>query len=68
MDRSGTHPSVGWDAIGLLMLSRPAVFKSSSSELAVLEVAASLVSRCAVQLGAVVRGMGEAPHRCVSYL
>ncbi|NWF30161.1 hypothetical protein HW130_28545 [Streptomyces sp. PKU-EA00015] len=55
IDRRGKHPSVDWDAIGQLMLARPWAFKSSSSELAVLEVAASLVTRCAVQLGQALR-------------
>ncbi|GGZ84149.1 hypothetical protein [Streptomyces rubiginosohelvolus] len=59
IDRAGSHPSVDWDTIGLLMISRPGALKCSRSEMAVLEVAASLVSRCAVQLGEVVRAVDE---------
>ncbi|MFI5748894.1 hypothetical protein ACIBBE_23865 [Streptomyces sp. NPDC051644] len=53
VDRSGMHPSVDWDAVGLLMLSRPGALKCSRSEMAVLEVAASLVTplRGAARLG-----------------
>jgi len=65
IDRSGTHPSVDWDAIGLLMLSRPSAFNGSSSELAVLEVAASLVTRCAVQLGQVIRAVDDTEFRLI---
>lgn len=54
IDRSGPHPSVGWDAIGLLLVDQPWVIQASRSEMAVLEVAASLVRRCGVQLGSVV--------------
>ncbi|MER6913985.1 hypothetical protein ABT354_20120 [Streptomyces sp. NPDC000594] len=65
IDRRGTHPSVDWDAIGLLMLSRPLAFGGSSSELAVLEVAASLVNRCGVQLGQVIRAVDDSEFRLV---
>ncbi|MEU2078584.1 hypothetical protein [Streptomyces sp. NPDC013489] len=65
IDRSGAHPSVDWDSIGLLMLSRPAVFRSSRSELAVLEVAASLVTRCGVQLGQVLQAVDEKEFRAI---
>ncbi|WP_412075613.1 hypothetical protein ACLF6K_06785 [Streptomyces xanthophaeus] len=37
------------------MFSRPSAFKSSISEQAVLEAAASLVTRCPVQLGRAIR-------------
>lgn len=46
IDWTGTRPSIDWDTIGLLMLSRPSAFKFSTSEMAVLETAAPLVSRC----------------------
>ncbi|MEU3220162.1 hypothetical protein [Streptomyces sp. NPDC006971] len=59
IDRAGSSPSIDWDTIGLLMLSRPSAFKSSTSEMAVLETAASLVSRCPVQLGEVIRAVDE---------
>ncbi|MYX48524.1 hypothetical protein [Streptomyces sp. SID8385] len=59
IDRSGPHPSVGWDAIGLLLVDQPWVIQASHSEMAVLEVAASLVRRCGVQLGSVVEAVDE---------
>ncbi|MFI7020150.1 hypothetical protein [Streptomyces sp. NPDC050164] len=65
IDRRGTHPSVDWDTIGLLMISRPGALKCSRSEMAMLEVAASLVSRCAVQLGEVVQAVDESELRLV---
>lgn len=65
IDRRGVHPSVDWDTIGLLMLDRPWVLKCSRSEMAMLEVAASLVSRCAVQLGAVVQAVDEDELRLI---
>ncbi|WP_310726208.1 hypothetical protein [Streptomyces sp. N2A] len=65
IDRSGRHPSVDWDVIGLLLLDSPHVFKSSSSELAVLKVAASLVSRCGVQLGTVVQVVDDRELRLI---
>jgi hypothetical protein len=65
IDRCGTHPSVDWDTIGLLMISRPGALKCSRSEMAVLEGAASLVSRCAVQLGEVVRVVDETELRLI---
>ncbi|WP_331721792.1 hypothetical protein OG596_38595 (plasmid) [Streptomyces sp. NBC_01102] len=65
IDRTGTHPSIDWDTIGLLMLSRPSAFKSSTSEMAVLETAASLVSRCPVQLGEVIRAVDESELRLI---
>ncbi|MEF3118919.1 hypothetical protein [Streptomyces chrestomyceticus] len=57
IDRSARHPSVDWDTLGHLLLARPGALKCSSSELAVLEVAASLVSCCPVQLGTVFRAV-----------
>ncbi|SEE59936.1 hypothetical protein SAMN04490357_7720 [Streptomyces misionensis] len=65
IDRSGTHPSVDWDSIGLLMLDRPWVLRSSHSEMAMLEVAASLVRRCAVQLGSVVQAVDDDEFRLI---
>ncbi|MEU7354462.1 hypothetical protein ABZ663_29470 [Streptomyces albidoflavus] len=59
IDRSGFHPSVGWDALGLLLVDQPWVIQASRSEMAVLEVAASLVRRCGVQLGSVVEAVDE---------
>ncbi|MGW3200064.1 hypothetical protein ACWDBD_36970 [Streptomyces sp. NPDC001118] len=65
IDRSGAHPSVDWDTIGLLMLDRPGALKASRSEMAMLEVAASLVRRCAVQLGTVVQAVDEHEFRLI---
>ncbi|SEB31393.1 hypothetical protein SAMN04490357_0156 [Streptomyces misionensis] len=65
IDRNGTHPSVSWDTIGLLLLSSPWALKSSRSEMAVLEVAASLVRRCGVQLGAVVQDVDDNEFRLI---
>ncbi|MCX4481818.1 hypothetical protein OOK44_36185 [Streptomyces cellulosae] len=65
IDRSGTHPSVDWDAIGLLMLSRPGALKCSRSEMVMLEVAASLVRRCAVQIGSVVQAVDNDEFRLI---
>ncbi|MEU7260664.1 hypothetical protein AB0B21_33380 [Streptomyces rimosus] len=48
IERSGRHPSVDWDTLGHLLLARPRALKCSSSELAVLEVTASLVFCCRV--------------------
>ncbi|MGW8730548.1 hypothetical protein ACWGNF_31480 [Streptomyces sp. NPDC055808] len=65
IDRSGSSPSIDWNTMGLLMLSRPSAFKSSTSEMAVLETAASLVSRCPVQLGEVIRAVDEKELRLI---
>ncbi|WP_018569499.1 hypothetical protein [Streptomyces sp. PsTaAH-124] len=65
VDRSGTHPSVSWNTIGQLLLSRPCALRCSHSELIMLEVAASLASRCAVQLGAVVQAVDEDEFRLI---
>lgn len=50
IDSSGTHPSVEWSSVGLLLITQPWALKCSASELAVLEFAASLVGRCGVNL------------------
>ncbi|MET7904620.1 hypothetical protein ABZS86_25410 [Streptomyces sp. NPDC005355] len=65
IDRGGAHPSVDWRALGHLMLTRPGALKSSTSEWVVLEVAASLVSSCAVQLGDVVQALPEDEVRLI---
>ena len=65
IDRGGAHPSVDWSALGQLMLSRPGVLRFSTSEWAVLEVAVSLVSSCAVQLGDVVQAVSEDDVRLI---
>ncbi|MET7543803.1 hypothetical protein [Streptomyces sp. NPDC005507] len=50
IDRTGAHPSVDWNAVGLILLTQPWVLQCSSSELAVLEFAASLVGKVGVNL------------------
>ncbi|MFE7156895.1 hypothetical protein [Streptomyces sp. NPDC057636] len=50
IDRTGAHPSVDWNAVGLMLLTQPWVLQCSSSELAVLEFAASLVGKVGVNL------------------
>ncbi|RSO09244.1 hypothetical protein DMH18_17515 [Streptomyces sp. WAC 06783] len=57
--RSGTRRSVNWDTVGLLLLPGAPVFRCSGSERAVLEVAASLVTRCGVQLGQVISAVDD---------
>ncbi|WP_411146625.1 hypothetical protein [Streptomyces sp. x-80] len=54
-----------WNTTRLLMRSRPGALKCSRSEMAVLEAAASLVSRCVVQLGAVVQAADEEELRLI---
>lgn len=63
--RSGTHRSVDWEALGRLMLTLGWSRRASRSEVAVLEVAASLVGGCAVQLRQVVEALDEAELRLV---
>ncbi|MER8003932.1 hypothetical protein [Streptomyces sp. NPDC095613] len=65
IDRSGSHPSVAWDSVGVLLLSKPGALNCSRSEMAMLEVAESLVSRRAVQLGAVVQVVDESELRLI---
>lgn len=65
IDRSGTHPSVDWDAVGLFMVDQPWVFRCSDSELAMLKFAASLVGRCGVQLQRVVQAVDETELRLI---
>ncbi|MER8001621.1 hypothetical protein [Streptomyces sp. NPDC095613] len=62
---SGSHPSVAWDSVGVLLLSKPGALQCSRSEMVMLEVATSLVSRRAVQLGAVVQAVDESELRLI---
>lgn len=55
---SGEGGTVDWDQVGRMLDAGQ--FKGSSTEMAVLGVAASLVDQRAVQLGRVVRTVGEA--------
>ncbi|THA51442.1 hypothetical protein [Streptomyces sp. A1136] len=63
--RSGAHRSVDWEALGRLMLTLGWSRRASRSEVAVLEVAASLVGGCAVRLRQVVEALDEAELRLV---
>ncbi|RNG27763.1 hypothetical protein [Streptomyces botrytidirepellens] len=65
IDRGGAHPSVDWDVLGHLMLTRPGVLKSSTSEWIVLQTAVSLAGSYAVQLGDVVQGVSEDEVRMI---
>ena len=58
IDRSDENPSLAWDAIGPMLLD--GTLKASSSEMAVLRFAASLVRECEIQLGAVLHCVDEA--------
>ncbi|MFF0740236.1 hypothetical protein ACFYVL_07525 [Streptomyces sp. NPDC004111] len=59
IDRGEDGPSLDWEAVGFLLLARPPALGGSRNELAVLECAASLVTRCAVHLGEVIRAVDE---------
>ena len=64
--RSGWHPSVDWDGVGLLLLAAGSpVHKASGGDRAVLEFAASLVGRYAVQLHGVVRALEDGDRQLV---
>ncbi|MBT2509416.1 hypothetical protein J7I98_26755 [Streptomyces sp. ISL-98] len=63
IDSSGTHPSVDWTALGRLMLTLGWSRRSSSSEVAVPEFAASLVGSGAVQLQQVIQAVDEGEFR-----
>ncbi|GHB51001.1 hypothetical protein GCM10010347_20900 [Streptomyces cirratus] len=63
--RSGAHRSVDWEALGRLMLTLGWSRRASRSEVAVLEVAASLVGGCSVQLRQVIEALDEAQLRLV---
>ncbi|MEV6686551.1 hypothetical protein AB0N28_14585 [Streptomyces sp. NPDC051130] len=63
--RSGAHRSVDWDALGRLMLTLGWSRRASRSEVAVLEVAASLVGGCAVRLRQVIEALDGAEFRLV---
>ncbi|MFJ2193693.1 hypothetical protein ACIOJE_38055 [Kitasatospora sp. NPDC087861] len=65
IDRDARRPSVDWDAVGLVLLDKPWILKASSSEKAVLEIAASLLNRCGVQLGRVLRAVDGREFRLI---
>ncbi|MET4647549.1 hypothetical protein ACFVW5_22860 [Streptomyces sp. NPDC058232] len=61
---AGPRPSIDWNAVGLLLLAdRPPARKASSSELAVLEFAASLVGRAPIQLQRVIHAVDDTEFR-----
>ena len=64
IDRSSA-PSVNWDTIGLLLATSRHALKASASEMAMLEVAASLMARCGVQLGTVLRVVDDTELRLI---
>ncbi|MFG3208039.1 hypothetical protein [Streptomyces sp. NPDC048192] len=64
IDRSQA-PSVDWDAIGDLLLSRSGALKASVSEMAILEVAVSLVVPLRVQLGTVIQVVDDNEFRLI---
>ncbi|MFE5550021.1 hypothetical protein ACFQ71_40590 [Streptomyces sp. NPDC056534] len=57
IDRSGSHPSVGWNVVGRLMLTLGWSHRALGSETAVLEFAASLVGSGSVQLQQVIQAV-----------
>ncbi|QNA75381.1 hypothetical protein C8250_028950 [Streptomyces sp. So13.3] len=65
IDISAPQPSVDGDAVGFLMFTTGWGRRASRSELAVLEIAASLVSRCAVQLGQAIGALDDAEFRLI---
>ncbi|MDN3293390.1 hypothetical protein QWM81_04895 [Streptomyces ficellus] len=60
IDLTGRYPTVGWDGVGHLLKAPGWSRGASRSQAAVLEFAASLVSRCPVQLGNVTRAVDDA--------
>ncbi|MGX1884907.1 hypothetical protein [Streptomyces sp. NPDC055287] len=60
VDFSGRYPTVDWDGVGQLLKTPGWSRGASRSRTAVLEFAASLVSRCPVQLGRVTHAVDDA--------
>ncbi|MGW7051067.1 hypothetical protein [Streptomyces sp. NPDC054887] len=60
IDPSGRCPTVDWDAVGRLLKVPGWSRGASRSQTAVLEFAASLLSRCPVQLGRVSQAVDDA--------
>ncbi|WP_406424170.1 hypothetical protein OH809_03335 [Streptomyces sp. NBC_00873] len=65
IDRSGINPAVSWDALRRLMLTLGWSRRASRSEVAVLEIAASLVGECAVQLREVIHAVDRCEFRLI---
>lgn len=64
LEHAGPRPSIDWNAVGLLLLAdRPPAHKASSSEVAVLEFAASLVGRAPIQLQRVIHAVDDTEFR-----
>ncbi|MFD3334637.1 hypothetical protein ACFWV1_18555 [Streptomyces sp. NPDC058700] len=59
IDRSGRCPAVDWDGVGHLLKNPAWHLETSRSQAAVLQFAASLVSRCPVQLGRLIHAMPD---------
>ncbi|MEV6669097.1 hypothetical protein [Streptomyces sp. NPDC051162] len=66
IDRTGTHASVDWTAVGLRLFDVPRSLTASTSELAVLECATSLVGRCGVTLRQVLRAVDDNEFRLIT--
>ncbi|MFJ2742701.1 hypothetical protein ACIO3O_23890 [Streptomyces sp. NPDC087440] len=60
LHRAGGATCMDFDAIGLLLLAGPAALGGSPADVAVLEIAASLTTRCGVQLGQTVQHVSAA--------
>ncbi|WP_367140616.1 MULTISPECIES: hypothetical protein [Streptomyces] len=57
INRTGNHPSVEWEAVQLLLMRNPGIFRASDSELAMLEIAVSLAVDYPVRLGSALCAM-----------
>ncbi|WP_158716907.1 hypothetical protein [Streptomyces rimosus] len=65
IDRSGTHPSVDWDSIELLLTPGCPALPCSSSELAMLEVATSMATRYRLPLAEVIHAVDHREYRLI---
>ncbi|MEU5417897.1 hypothetical protein ACFY1P_05190 [Streptomyces sp. NPDC001407] len=66
IDRTGTHASVDWAAVGLRLFDVPRSLSATPSEIAVLECATSLVGRCGVTLQHVLRAVDDSEFRLIT--
>lgn len=66
IDRTGTHPAVDWAAVGLRLFDVRRSLTASTSEIAVLECATSLVGRCGVTLRQVLRAVDDNEFRLIT--
>jgi hypothetical protein len=66
IDRSGAHPCIAWDSIGRrLTMSGGDWPKASSSEIAVLQVAASLMGEWTLDLRRAIHALNDVELRLV---